>query len=205
MFFKTNILGEGDKMKQQTPKIEYEEKEYPIKNYRLEIARKEKGLTQRDLAKLAKIHESDYSYIKDLKRYPSKETKENLARILEKDKDYLFPERFREYSERKKSQDVYDNLKKSGIDPVNLGLQSDDEYNSMDQDLLKDRLKQVLKTLTHEQREVIKLRYGFYDRNFSLEEVSRIFKTYRENIKFIEVVAIRKLQHPVRIKYLNGF
>ncbi len=74
------------------------------------------------------------------------------------------------------------------------------------QEMLKDRIEQVLKTLTYREREIIKLRYGIGDGyTYTLEEVGRIFKVTRERVRQVEAKAIRKLQHPVRARKLQGF
>ncbi|HEX2837572.1 MAG TPA: RNA polymerase sigma factor RpoD [Phycisphaerales bacterium] len=74
------------------------------------------------------------------------------------------------------------------------------------QDMLKQRIEGVLKTLTYREREIIKLRYGIGDGyTYTLEEVGRIFKVTRERVRQVEAKAIRKLQHPVRARKLQGF
>ncbi|WP_417848893.1 RNA polymerase sigma factor RpoD [Thalassoglobus sp.] len=74
------------------------------------------------------------------------------------------------------------------------------------QEMLKDQITQVLKTLTYREREIIKLRYGLGDGyTYTLEEVGRIFKVTRERVRQIEAKAVRKLQHPARSKQLQGF
>ena len=78
--------------------------------------------------------------------------------------------------------------------------------NSATQEMLKDKIDVVLKTLTYREREIIKLRYGLGDGyTYTLEEVGRIFKVTRERVRQIEAKAVRKLQHPVRSKQLKGF
>jgi len=73
-------------------------------------------------------------------------------------------------------------------------------------EMLKDRIEDVLKTLTYREREIIKLRYGIGDGyTYTLEEVGRIFKVTRERVRQVEAKAIRKLQHPVRARKLEGF
>jgi RNA polymerase primary sigma factor len=73
-------------------------------------------------------------------------------------------------------------------------------------EMLKDKIEQVLKTLTYREREIIKLRYGLGDGyTYTLEEVGRIFKVTRERVRQIEAKAVRKLQHPVRSRQLEGF
>ena len=73
-------------------------------------------------------------------------------------------------------------------------------------EMLKDKIDQILKTLTYREREIIKLRYGLGDGySYTLEEVGRIFKVTRERVRQIEAKAVRKLQHPVRSRQLEGF
>lgn len=76
----------------------------------------------------------------------------------------------------------------------------------MTQDLLKQKLEQVLRTLSYREREIIKLRYGIGDGyTYTLEEVGRIFKVTRERVRQVENKALRKLQHPLRSRRLEGF
>jgi RNA polymerase primary sigma factor len=83
---------------------------------------------------------------------------------------------------------------------------ADNPVDSATQEMLKDKIEQVLKTLTYREREIIKLRYGIGDGyTYTLEEVGRIFKVTRERVRQVEAKAIRKLQHPVRARKLEGF
>ena len=82
----------------------------------------------------------------------------------------------------------------------------DSPVMSAAQEMLKDRINAVLKTLSYREREIIKLRYGIGDGyTYTLEEVGRIFKVTRERVRQVEAKAIRKLQHPVRSRKLEGF
>jgi RNA polymerase primary sigma factor len=82
----------------------------------------------------------------------------------------------------------------------------DSPVASAAQEMLKDRIDTVLKTLSYREREIIKLRYGIGDGyTYTLEEVGRIFKVTRERVRQVEAKAIRKLQHPVRSRRLEGF
>ena len=82
----------------------------------------------------------------------------------------------------------------------------DSPVASATQEMLKERIDQVLKTLSYREREIIKLRYGIGDGyTYTLEEVGRIFKVTRERVRQVEAKAIRKLQHPVRARKLEGF
>ena len=77
---------------------------------------------------------------------------------------------------------------------------------SATQQLLRDNLQQALNTLTFREREIIKLRYGLDSGyTYTLEEVGRIFKVTRERVRQIEAKAVRKLQHPIRSRLLEGF
>jgi RNA polymerase primary sigma factor len=86
----------------------------------------------------------------------------------------------------------------------------DDEVDSpvstATQSMLKERIDHILRTLSYREREIIKLRYGIGDGyTYTLEEVGRIFKVTRERVRQVEAKAIRKLQHPVRARKLEGF
>ncbi len=82
----------------------------------------------------------------------------------------------------------------------------DSPVQSATQEMLKERIEAVLNTLTYREREIIKLRYGIGEGyTYTLEEVGRIFKVTRERVRQVEAKAIRKLQHPVRARKLEGF
>ena len=88
------------------------------------------------------------------------------------------------------------------LEDENASTPSDAAANEM----LRSRIEAVLKTLTYREREIIKLRYGIGDGyTYTLEEVGRIFKVTRERVRQVEAKAIRKLQHPVRARKLQGF
>ncbi|MED5495644.1 MAG: RNA polymerase sigma factor RpoD, partial [Verrucomicrobiota bacterium] len=72
--------------------------------------------------------------------------------------------------------------------------------------LLKDRLGDVLTSLTERERKVLELRFGLSDGySRTLEEVGKQFKVTRERIRQIEAKALRKMRHPTRIRQLSGF
>jgi len=73
-------------------------------------------------------------------------------------------------------------------------------------EMLKERIDEVLSTLTFREREIVKLRYGIGDGyTYTLEEVGRIFRVTRERVRQIEAKAVRKLRHPVRARQLASF
>ncbi len=83
---------------------------------------------------------------------------------------------------------------------------SDNPVRSANNGILREKIDNLLKTLTYREREIIRLRYGLGDGyTYTLEEVGRIFKVTRERVRQIEAKAVRKLQHPVRSQQLAGF
>ncbi len=78
--------------------------------------------------------------------------------------------------------------------------------NISSNELLKEKITEVLDTLTDREREIICLRYGIGDGyTYTLEEVGRRFNVTRERVRQIEAKAIKKLQHPIRSRKLEGF
>ncbi len=72
--------------------------------------------------------------------------------------------------------------------------------------LLKDKLSDVLGTLTERERRIVELRFGLIDGYArTLEEVGKQYKVTRERIRQIEAKALRKLRHPTRVRHLKGF
>ena len=72
--------------------------------------------------------------------------------------------------------------------------------------LLKDKLGDVLCSLTERERKVLELRFGLGDGCArTLEEVGQQFRVTRERIRQIEAKALRKMRHPTRIRQLHGF
>ena len=72
--------------------------------------------------------------------------------------------------------------------------------------LLKEKIRDVLETLTERERQVLEQRFGLVDGySRTLEEVGRQFRVTRERIRQIEAKALRKMRHPTRIRQLEGF
>ncbi|MEI6210682.1 MAG: RNA polymerase sigma factor RpoD [bacterium] len=72
--------------------------------------------------------------------------------------------------------------------------------------MLKERLQEVLTTLTDRERQVLDFRFGLTDGySRTLEEVGKQFNVTRERIRQIEAKALRKLRHPTRLRKLEGF
>ena len=70
--------------------------------------------------------------------------------------------------------------------------------------ILKDRISEVLGTLTDREREVLEQRFGLKDGySRTLEEVGTQFELTRERIRQIEAKALRKMRHPSRKRKLE--
>ena len=77
---------------------------------------------------------------------------------------------------------------------------------AVDQHLLRDRIAEVLRSLTPREREVIELRFGLKDgQPRTLEEVARTYGITRERIRQIEARGLLKLRQPLRSKRLAEF
>lgn len=71
---------------------------------------------------------------------------------------------------------------------------------------LKEKIREILKTLTPREEKVLKMRFGIdVASEHTLEEVGKDFSVTRERIRQIEVKALRKLKHPSRSKKLLAF
>ncbi len=83
---------------------------------------------------------------------------------------------------------------------------SDNPVRSASNGILREKIDDMLKTLTFRERQIIRLRYGLVDGySYTLEEVGRIFKVTRERVRQIEAKAVKKLQSPNRADQLEGF
>lgn len=72
--------------------------------------------------------------------------------------------------------------------------------------ILKDKMGEVLSSLTDRERTVLIERFGLLDgKPKTLEEVGVYFKVTRERVRQIEAKALRKMRHPTRAKQLQAF
>ncbi|MGN0854363.1 MAG: RNA polymerase sigma factor RpoD [Kiritimatiellia bacterium] len=85
-------------------------------------------------------------------------------------------------------------------------LSSENPFEVTEGHLLKERLREILETLTDRERQVVDFRFGLTDGySRTLEEVGRLFNVTRERIRQIEAKALRKLRHPSRMKSLGDY
>lgn len=72
--------------------------------------------------------------------------------------------------------------------------------------LLKEKIDEILSSLTSREEKVIRLRFGLgHHPPMTLEQVGRIFGVTRERIRQIEVKALKKLKHPLRSLKLKSY
>jgi RNA polymerase primary sigma factor len=88
-------------------------------------------------------------------------------------------------------------------------IESEDDFSLSDtvaNNDLKEKIREVLKTLTPRGEKVLKMRFGIdVASEHTLEEVGKDFSVTRERIRQIEVKALKKLKHPSRSKKLVAF
>ncbi|MGJ3243961.1 MAG: RNA polymerase sigma factor RpoD [Opitutales bacterium] len=83
---------------------------------------------------------------------------------------------------------------------------AENPYDMTAYSLLREKIMDVLDSLTDRERKVLSLRFGLQDGySRTLEEVGKQFKVTRERIRQIEAKALRKMRHPTRIRQLHGF
>jgi len=82
----------------------------------------------------------------------------------------------------------------------------DDPLQDVTQQTLRSRIDDCLASLSHREREILRLRYGLADGySYTLEEVGQIFSVTRERVRQIEAKAVRKLQQPIPTRSLASF
>jgi RNA polymerase primary sigma factor len=92
-----------------------------------------------------------------------------------------------------------------------LGMFIEDEFSptplqSAYQSMLKEKLEEVLSTLSPREARILRLRFGLDDGTaYTLEEVGQKFGLTRERIRQIEGRALRRLRHPRRARQLKDY
>jgi RNA polymerase primary sigma factor len=77
---------------------------------------------------------------------------------------------------------------------------------SAQQTLLREKMEEVLATLTPREARILRLRFGLQNgRAYTLEEVGQKFGLTRERIRQIEGKALRRLRHPRRARHLRDY
>ncbi len=92
-----------------------------------------------------------------------------------------------------------------------LGSFIEDDSNptppqSVYDNLLREKVEEVLATLTPREARILRLRFGLQNgRSYTLEEVGQKFGLTRERIRQIEGKALRRLRHPRRSRQLKDY
>ena len=92
-----------------------------------------------------------------------------------------------------------------------LGMFIEDEFSptplqSAYQSMLREKLSEVLSTLSPREARILQRRLGLDDGNaYTLEEVGQKFGLTRERIRQIEGKALRRLRHPRRARQLKDY
>lgn len=72
--------------------------------------------------------------------------------------------------------------------------------------ILRDKIDEILGTLTEREKQIVSLRFGLEDgTTHTLDEIGKTFKLTRERIRQIESAALRKLRYQSRLRNLRDF
>lgn len=187
-----------------------------LKNAELIGAREILGLTIKELAEQIGIPYQVYCQYENMILYPSEERQKYICGFFRQGgvflfEDDVFPEELRRVKP-KRAYVAERTIPKERLLPLSkveerlLPVVESEAEKVTELSLLRDKLEEVLKTLYYREREIIKMRFGLYDgRQYTLEELSKIFNVNPQRIRQIEAKAIRKLQHPIRSEKLEEF
>lgn len=182
-------------------------------NARLVDARKERGMTQPEMAQAAGVPCWRLQHIENLKILPTEDDMIKMACVLEKPIDYLFPEELLAAIK----VGVFSRRKAELAGPQILSLAEarcsqltyDGEtllIEEANRTLLPAQIEKVLNTLLPREKRVLELRFGLKDgQSRTHEEVGKEFAVTRERIRQIEVKALRRLRHPSRSRMLKDY
>jgi RNA polymerase primary sigma factor len=78
--------------------------------------------------------------------------------------------------------------------------------DSVTQNLLSEKMEEILSTLSPREARILRLRFGLQDgRSYTLKEVGEKFGLTRERIRQIEREALNRLRHPSRSRQLRDY
>lgn len=187
-----------------------------IKNNTLEKARKNKNLTQKQLAKLLNIDFQRYSQIENCRTYPFPAEKYELCKFAQIKEEILFPEWLEMFSTYWQQQEnrvrIIPAEQMSLSNREVLALPSDDLEEIMrttNSNVMNSVFKKVFaKVLTKKEQRVLEMRHGFNNGFYTnyplgLEEVGKRLGVTRERIRQIEAKAHEKLKNVKEIQALN--
>lgn len=179
-----------------------------IFNNEMRKRRVERKLSQKGLAEKAGTDKAVISGIECFKRYPKYEVLEDIAAILDASIEILFPEWLREQKLRVSHHVQVLNVERIELnDPEILRIRSDTTLEkNADLDLLKNKLVEIMQTLSDREIKVLTMRFGL-DGGVakSLEEAAQEFEVTRERLRQIEIRALYKLRHHKESGILKEF
>ena len=87
-----------------------------------------------------------------------------------------------------------------------IDFNAEDPSTSASDSMIREKIIEVLDSLTTRERNILSLRFGIQDGySRTLEEVSSQFKLVKERIRQIEAKALKKMRHPSRVRELHDF
>jgi len=184
-------------------------------NARLIDARKERGWTQKDMSLLTGISTSYLGHIETLRVIPTQWVMDEISAALNLAQDYLFPESLMEamreglfdhrVAELEEQQLIrLSEGRRAGMLPPHI---TDNEMVDLaDRAILKQKVAEVIDTLTPREKQIIELRFGLEDGvPLTREEVGKEFNVTRDRIRQIEEKALGKLRHPAQNRRLGDY
>lgn len=191
------------------------------RNTRLVEARRAKGLSQAKAAGLIGVSILMLSEIENLRRVPGRNDAENIAALLEKPIDYLFPASLMKAIEAgvfgRRVAQLYepDIISLAEAQPLRLTYDGETQMiEEADNRLLREQIKTVLDNFPPRERQILELRFGLVDgRCRSLEQTGWEMREKghgwghlsRERVRQIEDKALRRLRHASRSRKLKPF
>jgi RNA polymerase primary sigma factor len=83
---------------------------------------------------------------------------------------------------------------------------AEDPVNEANHSLLREKLDDVLTSLSKRERNILEMRFGLVDgQDHTLGEIGGLYNVTRERVRQIEANGLRKLRHPARARRLFGF
>jgi RNA polymerase sigma factor (sigma-70 family) len=175
-------------------------------------ARKGKGMSQAALARVLGTHVTTIGNIELLKQRPGPGLRENIADFLGLNVQEVWPDWLEPRNEaitaevyREVTPETYSMLDQNIRKEV-LQLKSAEPppEESADREFIRERVGQVLRTLTDLERGILELRHGLGEGGhcYTIDECARIFKVTRERVRQIEIKALAKLGKGPRAEHL---
>ncbi len=177
--------------------------------------RRQLGLSQNELAKLAKVSNITISHLETLRKFPSQETAQKIAQALGIEISAVFPAWLEEFT-RDSSQptQVRIEIPMSQVNSTLVGKalrrealsSADPTEEEAEAANLKQQTKKVLAGLSQRHQRTLTLRFGLEDdRDRTLKEIGQELGVHGARVGQIEKSALRKLRHPSRAGELVDF